>query len=197
MEIFSFFLEWSWLDRIYLLFAIAGTLMFLLRIAIGALFGGDGHDGDLSGDGTMTHDTSEFGADASFKLMTIQGMTAFVMMFGLVGLALRRGSHTSELTSIIGAFIAGMAMALVLAKIAQMMRGLKSSGTIQLQSAVGARGTVYLSIPAEGTGQAQVTVQNRLRMADARSADHQPIKTGEMIEVVDVINGNLLIVKKL
>lgn len=193
MEIFSFFLEWSWLDRIYLLFAIVGGMIFLLRLALGAIFGGS--DGDVDADGTVHH--SSLDADASLRLLTIEGITAFALMFGLVGLAMRRSSGSSEIASLIAAMFAGCLMAVLLAKIGQWMRRLQSSGTLDINNAVGTRGTIYLTIPGAGTGQAQIKVQNRLRIFDARSQDHEPIRTGEMVEVTEVVNGNLLIVKKL
>jgi membrane-bound ClpP family serine protease len=77
------------------------------------------------------------------------------------------------------------------------MKNLQSSGTIDVQNAVGQEGTVYLTIPADGTGKAQVTVQDRLKVYEAVSEYGEEIPSGERIKVVKVVSGNILVVEKM
>jgi len=178
-------------DRIFLICTAFGGILFVTRMVMG-LFTGGGDDGELGDGDVEVHD-----ADISFKVLTVQGITAFFLVFGLSGLALSRGSQVEAGYAIMGAFVAGVAIMTIIAKLTQMMKGLHMTGNLDIRRAVGQKGIVYLNIPASGTGQAQVSIQNRLRVMDARAEDKKSIKTGEPIEVTDVIDGQTLIVRKL
>ena len=178
-------------DRIFLICTIIGAILFMTRFMM-ALFTGDGGDGDVDGVETDVHD-----ADISFKVLTVQGITAFFLVFGLTGLALSRGSHVTEIWAILGALAAGVAIMMVLAKLTAMMKTLHSSGNLNVSHAVGQKGVVYLTIPAGGTGQVQVTIDNRMMTLDAVAEDKKTIKTEERVEIIEVIDGRLLVVKKI
>lgn len=186
----------SALERVFFFCAVVSGLFFLLRIAL--LLVGVGHGtGDLTPHMDMTHDTHIVGSsDTSFQLLSIQSLTAFFLMFGLVGLTLTRGSGINEGLAILGAFVAGLGTMFLIAYITALMFRLQSSGTMDVRKAVGEEGTVYLTIPADGTGQAQISVQNRLSIFDAVAADKKPIKTGEHIKVVRVTEGKILVVER-
>ena len=80
----------TWIEIIYWASTIIGGTLFILRVImmfIGGSTGDDGIDSALeSGADLSAGDHVE--ADVSFKLMSVQGLTSFFMMFGLVGLAL-------------------------------------------------------------------------------------------------------------
>jgi membrane protein implicated in regulation of membrane protease activity len=120
----------------------------------------------------------------------------FFLMFGLVGLAMHRGSQLDDTISIMGGFISGALMMLVIAKMMQMLFRLQSSGNLNLSDAVGHVGTVYLHIPEGGTGQVQLTIDGRMRIYDAVTVDKRPVKTGDRVEVTEVIDEHLLVVMK-
>ena len=73
----------------------------------------------------------------------------------------------------------------------------QSEGNVDHANAIGARGEVYMNIPANGSGQVQVTYQNALRTMAARSKDDaQTIPSGTLVQVVDHL-GSMLIVEPL
>jgi hypothetical protein len=78
------------------------------------------------------------------------------------------------------------------------MSKLNDSGTLVMQNAIGAVGDVYISIPAQkkGLGKVQGKVQGALRTLEAMTEETDDIKTGSLIEVMDVINDQILLVKK-
>jgi membrane protein implicated in regulation of membrane protease activity len=117
------------------------------------------------------------------------------MMFGLVGLALLK-SNLPIFVTIIGAMLAGFVTVGITGLIFSQMNRLQTEGTIRIQNTVGTEGTVYLTIPKEGTGQVQVIVQGSLKIFDAMSKNKKTIATGEKIQVVGVASGNTLIVDK-
>jgi membrane protein implicated in regulation of membrane protease activity len=174
------------LDTLFLVCAVAGGSVFVLRTLLMLLGIGDDHplhhDGDASGDG-----------DAGARLLSIQGVSAFLMMFGLVGLALLRQSGTSAPAALTLALLAGFASMWGIAQVFRVMRRLQSSGTLDLRRAIGKEGVVYLTVrPGQG-GQVQLTVQGRLGVFEARSDGAREIATGQNVRVVDVRAGLLVV----
>lgn len=182
----------SGMEIFFLVSAAVGGGVFVLRLVLQLIVGVDDADTDLTaGHGDVAHAD----ADLSFKLLSLQGLTAFFMMFGLVGFAMLRGSGVSEGPALVAAVAAGLAAVWVIGKIFASVRRLQSSGTIDTARAVGGGGTVYLSIPAGGTGKVQVVVQGRLREFDAVSASGEGIPTGGPVRVVEV-RGSVLVVER-
>ena len=205
-------------DWVFLVSALIGGTVFLLRLLL--MLVGLHHGGAEAGQMEVGH--AEMGgvdvghadlghveagqvevapgdvhaeSDVSFTLLSIQGITAFFMMFGLVGLALHRESRAATGWSVLGAVAAGAVALCVINAIFMVMRRLQSSGTLDLRQAVGQEGSVYLTIPPGGTGKVQVTVQGRFQVFDAASEANQAIKTGERVKVVKIVSGNILVVK--
>ncbi len=147
-------------------------------------------------DAGVDFDGVDSSSDLSFKLVSFQGITAFFLMFGLVGLALSRGD-SGMLASMLGALAAGFAAVFVMAKIFQFARKLHSSGTITMEDTIGGKGIVYLTIPEGGQGKVQITTaQKRFMELNAVSEDGDAIETGVQIHVVKYISGSTVSVKR-
>ena len=211
----------STLEYIYLACAIAGAIIFILRMIllvaggfgggdadldgmdVGDMDGLDGFDGmdvaDLDLEGMEEFiDLEEIGledTDFSFRFLSVQGVSSFIMMFGIVGLAIARQSPYAIL-SLSGATGAGVFTVWVVSLIFKWMGKLQSDGTMHVENAVEEVGTVYLTIKAgeDQTGKVSVIVQGALRTLDAVSADEIEIKTGTKVKVVST-RGTLLVVK--
>ena len=187
------FTDLTGLEQFFLICALLGGIMFLIRFVL-QLFGGNG---DADTDIDVGHaDVVHADADVSFKLLTMQGLTAFFMMFGLVGFVLLRGSRLGNTLAIAGALLAGLASVWLIGKIFSSFKKLQSSGTMDNASAIGEEGTVYLTIHAGGTGKVQVSIKGRLREFDAVSKIQEDLNTGSRIRVTD-INGRILVVEKI
>jgi hypothetical protein len=193
------------LELVFVTCAVIGGGFFILRVALMCLgfghhdVGGAGHIGSGTADfhtgGTDVHHGSDSAdSDISFKFLSLQGITAFFMMFGLVGWAMLRQSKQSEFMSILAAVAAGAATVWLINKIFRWASTMQFSGTLTLENAVGCEGTVYLTIKAGQTGKVQLTIQGGLTELDARSESSEDIKTGQPVRVVKVIN-NMLIVQ--
>ena len=187
----SFFRNLTPIEIVYWASAIVGGILFLFRTAL-LFIGGD--IGDTDGDGDVFDGNGD--SDFSFKLLSLQGLTAFFMMFGLSGLAFV-GSGLASIWSTLGGAAVGLFSVWVLRFIFSFFIRLQSDGTLRLQNAIGQSGKVYLRIPANGTGQVQVSVQGGLKIFDAQSVDEGEIPSGENVHVVDVIGERLLVVEKL
>ena len=175
-----------------MLAAVAGGVVFAIQLVL--MFAGASSDVDFDGDVDMGGgDVGHAAADISFKVLSLQGLSAFFLMFGLVGLALLKQSHAGDIMSLLGAFAAGWASTWVISKIFRTFSRLQSSGTLDMASAVGATGTVYLNIDHDKPGKVTVTVQGRLLTLDA-VAERQ-LSTGAPIKVVRVLNDNMVAVE--
>jgi len=153
-----------------------------------------GDSGDMVDSSDGDHHVSS--SDVSFHFISVQGLTAFFMMFGWVGLALIRDSGMPGWVATLGGVVSGFAMVWVLAQMFRFVGRLQSDGTARIGTALGTGGCVYLRIPAEGTGQVQVEVDGRLRIYDAISSKKEEIKTGEQITVVWIQDNGILVVEK-
>lgn len=185
----------SGLELFFIICAVIGGGLFIVRFAI-QLFGGGDTDADTDTDLQVGHaDVDHVDADVSFKLLTLQGLTAFFMMFGLVGFAMLRESHASGGVALASASAAGLGTVWLIGRIFSSVKKLQSSGTMDNAAAVGEQGTVYLTIRAQGTGKVQVTMHGRPREFEATAKDGAEIKTGERIKVLEV-NGSVLVVER-
>ncbi|HET9589823.1 MAG TPA: hypothetical protein VFO91_13645 [Anaerolineales bacterium] len=184
----------TWIEIIYWASTIIGGTLFLLRLIMMFFGGGLSDDALDAGGEVLAGDHAD--ADISFKLLSVQGLTSFFMMFGLVGLALLRANQPVWIT-VVGGMLAGLVTVAITGLIFSQMKRLQTEGTINIQNTVGTEGSVYLTIPRNGTGQVQVIVQGSLKIFDAISNNKIVIATGEKIRVVGVASGNTLIVEKL
>ncbi|MBN2388143.1 MAG: NfeD family protein [Anaerolineales bacterium] len=199
--------ELTWIEIFYWVCAIGGGTLFLLRtIMVMIGIGGDHDISDIGDTGDVPMDIPHDAhadaagdhadaADVSFKFASLQGLTAFFTIFGLVGLALVQ-LEWHVLLTFLGASAAGILAVWILGMLFMQMKRLQSEGTLDIQNAIGQTGSVYLTIPEGGSGQVRVPVQGSLHIMDAVSTNKKKISTGEGIRVVGITADNLLVVEK-
>ncbi len=191
----QWYAELNGIEFFFLTCAVIGAVFVVLRLVL--LF--IGIETDLSGDMDIELDEIDIhhvDSDVGFKLLSLQSLSAFLLMFGLVGFALYNENREGILISLAGAVGAGLAAVWSIGKLFSLFERLQSTGNIDLENALNTEGRVYLDIPENGTGRVLIHIQNRLREYDAKAADNKGLKTGEPIRVVQV-QGKLLIVEKI
>ena len=189
----DFLNDYSLLQKVFFYCAVLGGSLFVVRAAL-TIFGGDVDDAPADTDIAVDTDTGAESAH-SFKVLTIQGLTGFFMMFGLVGLTASRGGEGTAL-SVTYASAAGIATVWILDRLMQFMTRFQSSGNVDIHTAVGKQGTVYLTVPADGTGKIQIAINGRLRECNAVSESKEELKTGEQARVVRVVNDRVLSIER-
>ena len=179
------------IQKIYWVIAFPSTLIFLIQLVL-TFVGGDVDDFDTDIDTEIAGDHGFGGHIFAFK-----NLVAFFTIFAWAGLASIEGGLSTAVILIIST-VSGLIMMFIMAALFYFMSKLTQSGTLQMENAVGATGTVYFSIPAhkEGMGKVQVTVQGGVRTLDAMTEDDEALKTGSIIEVVEVISDDILIVTR-
>ncbi len=183
-------LEWfsslGGLDKLFAACAVLGGGFTLVRLSLQLLGGGADVDTDF--------DADVEGADATFGLLSLQGLSAFFMMFGLVGLGAHIELELSAGAAILGGIAAGLFTTLLMARIFDLFRTMQSSGNIDLINAVGTGGTVYLTVHAGGAGKVRLIVQKRMRVLDAVTLDGADLPTGTSVVVTGLQSDNVLVV---
>lgn len=200
--------------------ALPSTLILIIQsIMIIAGFGGDGAgvnpsdtsglgDVDISGgdigdisDVSDIPDVSDGGNPAdlgTLHFFTIQGVITFLCVFGWSGVLIYDGTKNIVI-SLICAFVLGALAMYGVAKLLQATAKLAQNGTLNVKNLLGASGTVYLVIPADGKGSGKVTVttDERCLEFDAITESGEALPDGTPIRVTDIRTGNVLVVEKL
>ena len=191
----DWFGDMAGLERTYAFCAILGAVLFILRVVL-MLFGGDA-DADVGDVGDVGDLADGVDSDASFRFLSVQGFSAFILIFGLAGLTLSVQFGVAPLWSLTGATAAGGFTMWVVGLLFLFMQRMQSSGNVRMANAVGQVGKVYLHIPAGGLGKIEVVVQGRLMVADAMAKGEVNIPTGAQVKVVGVSGPGTLVVEPL
>jgi|TARA_B100001146_G_scaffold39821_1_gene33597 hypothetical protein len=170
----------SGLPLLYGICAVIGGCLFLILMVL--MFIGIEFDFDALADGSGH--------------VSLHGISGFFTLFGIVGLYLNSQGY-GALVSSAGGIGAGGMMFLAVSRIIMSMRKLESSGNITVDQAVGARGSVYAEILPGESGAVNIFIDERERRYDAVTDEPAGLKTGDAIEVKEVISGDLLKVTKL
>ena len=168
------------LPFVYGICALVGGCLFLIIMAL--MFIGIEFDLDALTDGSGH--------------VSLHGISGFFTLFGLVGLYLHSQGY-GVLVSSMGGIGAGGVMFLAVSRIIMAMRNLESSGNITVDQTVGAKGSVYAEILPGESGAVTIFIDERERRYDAVTDEPAGLKTGDLIEVKEVISGSLLKVTKL
>ena len=180
-------------QKVFALCAIAGGTIFVVRTLL--LFMGMNHDMPMDGANGIHLGLND--TDVSFHFLTVHGITAFFLMFGVVGLTISKHYALNHWVALAAGMAAGLFTMWMIAKIFSAMIRMQSDGTVRLANAVGQEGVVYLNIPVDGIGKVQITIQGGLRIYDARARSVEKVKTGDRVKVLEVTPENMLIVEKL
>jgi len=185
-------MEWftslEWFDKIFWVVALIGSILFTIMMLVTFITGGG--DTDFSGDVDID--------DGGFGFFTIKNLIAFFTIFGWSGIAAIE-NDLSKTWVIVVATICGLIMMSIMAGLFYLISKMSDSGTLEMKNAVGNIGEVYLTIGGNRStiGKVTVRIQGALRELEALTDDEESLKTGSVIEVAEVTNNGILIVRKL
>ncbi len=181
---------WEGLSVILKIFwgiAVPFTLFFVLQLIL-SFFGAESPD-DLP--------DAEIDADHGipFQFLTLKNLIGFFTIFSWTGIASLEAGLSTALALLI-ATIAGLLMVGLMAGLFYLMMKTGADGTMKINDAIGQSGEVYLTIRAKraGIGKIQVKVGGSLRTLDAMTDDEEPLPTGQLARVTQIINDNVLLV---
>lgn len=197
MTIISILPQWSQIsifEQVFWVITIPATVFFLILLAL-TIIGGETDSGaevNTDVDGNLAD-----GDSIPFQFLSLKNIVAFFAVFGWSGIGFINSGLPSWLVIFL-AFICGFLMMLLMAALFYFMSKLAENGTLKMKNAIGKLGEVYLIIPASraGMGKVQLNVQGSLRTLDAITDDLEKIPTSSIIQVLDVIDDQILLVKK-
>jgi len=185
-------MEWfSALDsfaQFFWIIAGIGSLVFTF-IIITTFTGVDGGD-DFD-------DIEDLDSGIEFQFITFKNLVGFFTIFGWIGIACINAGFSKPIT-VITALGCGLLMMAIMATMFYSMKKLTDSGTLDYKNAINTIGEVYLTIGANRTrmGKVSVRVQGTLRELEALSDSFTDLKSGTLIQVVDVTSNGILIVNE-
>jgi len=178
--------------------AVIGGIVFLGQFALNLLGAGDSDvDGlpdvdvadaevpiDIDGGTTIEHSAGE---DLRFVgMFSLRAILAGITVFGLTGLA--GAGRFGDLERVLMSLGAGLGTMYLMGLLVRLLHGMEHDGTVRLQDALGATGTVYLSIPGERKGAGKVTVNVKGRTMEYQAlTDAAALASGTPVEVVGLI----------
>ena len=198
----------SELNRTLYGIAICISIPFVWQLAaalLGLAHGGDADgmdsgsdtdaDGDVDGDGAVEGGDS-IATALAFKLLSLRAiLTFFVLFFWAAALYLERGRTLSQVFGI--SVLWGLGGMASVALLLHLLPKLAHAGTRDLESALGSEATVYLDIPAGGTGEVRVVVSGSVSYIKARTLHGEAVKAGMPVTVCKRIDQALLVVDPL
>ena len=178
----------SLMEIIFVSCAVLGGILFfimMLLMMVGDVLGGVtdaiGLDIDAGGGG-------------AFEILSIQGLSVAVMMFGLTGM-FGLSATGSDVVAVLAGGVGAAAGMYGMGKMMYGINQLQADGTVNYNDAIGQRGQVYSRIKPNETGEIQVPVDGTLKTLLARAQDKSLlIPSGEFIRVVDVIGSTMIVV---
>jgi hypothetical protein len=191
-------------ETIYLYCAIAGGTLLVCQFLLGLLGFGDHHDAggdhdfhDPSGHDTHGHESHEGQHSWFVGVLTFRSVVAALTFFGLAGLSSSVNLQLEPAQTSAVALAGGAAALFAVAYLMRTLHRLKSDGTIHIERALGASGTVYVAIPGQkaGVGKVMLRLQNRTVEYQAVTP-HGQLATGNKIVVTAVLSPDTLEVVK-
>ena len=176
-------------SSVFLISALFGTTLFLLRVLSMFLLGDlgeEGSDQDFSDSFDAEHHEHTGG---SFKLFTLHSLSGFFMIWGFAGLASTEQYGFSLEKSFLIATFFGLCMLFLTAAIMRYALLLQSSGTVFSNTqTIGLIGTVCQRIPQHGFGKIQVIVHGASREILARSHNQKNIESFTTVKIIRIID---------
>lgn len=155
-------------NPVYGTMAFGGTLLFLVKMIMLLVSGGDM---DVDGDLTEIDSGVDMDGGTTFSLISVQSVLAFFMGAGWTGLAARHEWSLETMPAMSAAIVVGFIFMFVSAYFTFKVKGLNSTPIIDVREAIGKTGRTYTTVPAqgEGIGQIEITIGGKQQILQAMS----------------------------
>lgn len=175
------------ISKIYYYLAIFATILFVIKLALFSIFGGDSE--------VVADFNSEMDTDVAFNFISIQSVIAFFMGFGWMGYAALHQWGLNQIISFISAFSIGIIFMLLTGYLMFLVKKLEKSVKKDKATAIDKIGKAYTSFEANGNGQVEIEVNGQLTIANAINKTEEKIAAFDAIKVVEVKDDVLYIEK--
>ena len=176
----------SLMEIIFVSCAVLGGILFFIMMLLMMV-------GDVLGGVTDAIGLDIDAGGGAFEILSVQGLSDAVMMFGLTGM-FGLSATGSDVVAVLAGGIGAAAGMYGMGKMMYGINQLQADGTINYNDAIGQRGQVYSRIKPNETGEIQVPVDGTLKTLLARAQDKSMlIPSGEFIRVIDIIGSTMIV----
>ena len=179
------------LAQVFWTCALLGSLIFLVQLVL-TLLGMDASDVEVDFDGSDTLDNG-----GGMSLFSVRAFVNFLVGFGWTGVSFFHTVGNPVLLVLIS-FAVGVFFAWIVLLLWNCIKGLEQNRSLSVSECVGKNASVYLRIPAarQGKGKVQISIRGSVHELEAMT-DGEMIPTGRQVQVVELINESILLVKAL
>ncbi len=173
--------------KIYYYVALFATILFVLKLILFTIVGGDS---EVFADFNTETDT-----DCSFNFLSIQAIMAFFMGFGWMGYAGLHQLGMGQLKTFLVAFAVGIIFMYVTAGLLFLAKNLEKNVKKDKATAVGHVGKAYTNFEPHSTGQIEIEISGQLSVVNATNDTDEQINSFDLIKVSKVVNDMFYIEK--
>lgn len=182
-------------EKVLFWIAVPSTIMLVFQ-AVFTFIGMEGYSNDLP---EINSDSSpaEFSMDGHFPILTIRNVIIFFSVFGWCALAIKKIGG-NDIVAIVISILVAIVVIIFVSYTFYFINKLSEDNTVNIENAIGAKGSVYLKIPANksGSGKIQVVYQGAQRELEAMT-EGEELETGSLIKVIEIIDEKLVLVEKI
>ena len=177
--------------QVFWFIAIVFSVLFLIQFVL-LIIGLEAESPD-GFDHSFDHENPEH----EFSALSVRSIIAFFTFFGWTGV-LALHNQMSVLVAVGLAALVGLIAMFLVAYLIYKFSQLEQSGTLNIYDALDQPGEVYLPVPGlqKGQGKIHIKISGTIRELDAVT-DGDPLKTGTIVKVVEILDHNVLRVEQL
>lgn len=173
--------------KIYFYIGVFSTIMFVLKLLLFSLIGGDTE--------VVTDFNAEIDTDCSFNFFSTQTIIAFFMGFGWMGYAGLQQFGFNQYINFPIAFGVGLLFMFVTAGLMFAAKKLEKNVKKDKNTAVGRVGKAYTAFEPHSNGQVEIEIAGQLSVVNAVNDSDEIINSFDMVKVTKVVDEILHIEK--
>ncbi len=146
--------------------------------------------------GASDFEIGDIDTDVDVEIISVKTIIAFMFGFGWTGVAVLE-ADSSYPAAIVAGIVVGFTFVFFVYLAIRSLNKLSGGGVRSYEGALGARGRVYMRVPAERTapGQIEITIQGRVEIVDAYFEGDRVLNPNELVTVVGFVDNHSLIVE--
>jgi len=189
------YLSLPFMLQVYWALAAIASVIFIIQAIM--TFTGFDADADMDVDDPTASLPESGGADFDadgFHLVSIKSIVSFILGFGWTG-ALCWDYISSPLLLALVAFIVGILFMATIAFLLFQVMKLNKDNTFRVEMTVGQPAEVYLRIPAGRKETGKITISLHGSMHELEALSDEELPTGAKVRILEVIEGDTVLVK--
>ncbi|MCQ2250719.1 MAG: hypothetical protein MJZ66_06380 [Bacteroidales bacterium] len=185
------------LSQVYWAVAIISSLTFLVVFVMSMMGADADSDADMDGDADADAD-GDLGGGSLPHLLSFKTIAAFFMGASWTGITAINGGSPVVVVVLLSLLAGALVMGATAFLLKSLMK-LQQNSILTMDKTIGLDGEVYYSIQPDmkAGGQVELLVNGSYKTFEAVTNDPLPIKPKERIVVLDVLEGNVLLVGRM